>query len=49
MSEMPSCFSSKLRRAKVWHKCCECRQAINPGDEYRYSSGIWDGEPDSFK
>lgn len=49
MNDMPSCFSTKVRKAKKTHKCCECRQQINPGDEYRYSSGIWDSEPESFK
>lgn len=49
MSEIPSCFSAKIRKARVMHKCCECRQPINPGDQYRYSSGIWGGEPETFK
>lgn len=49
MSEIPSCFHSRVRKARVAHKCCECKQQINPGDEYRYSSGIWDSEPASFK
>lgn len=49
MNDMPSCFSTKVRKAIKTHKCCECRQQINPGDEYRYSSGIWDSEPQSFK
>ena len=49
MGDIPQCFSTKVRKAKKTHKCCECRQQINPGDEYRYSSGIWDGEPQSFK
>lgn len=46
---MSSCFSAKVRKAKVAHKCYECHQPINPGDQYRYSSGIWGGEPLSFK
>ena len=38
-----------LRKARKSHKCCECRGEIKPGEQYRYESGIWDGEPASFK
>jgi len=49
MSEMPSAFNSITRKARKEHKCCECGVEIKKGDKYRYSSGIWDGEPDSYK
>ena len=45
----PSAFSSKTRRARKAHKCCECRGTIAAGEEYLYISGVWDGSPASFK
>jgi hypothetical protein len=45
----PSAFRSVARKARKAHKCCECGEVINIGDQYQYSSGIWDGEPDDFK
>ena len=49
MSELPTCFSVKDRIARKSHKCCECKQEIKPGEKYRYSSGIWDSVPESYK
>lgn len=49
MSDLPEAFQVMTRKAKKQHKCCECHQQINIGDEYEYSSGIWGGEPHSFK
>lgn len=49
MCEMPSAFKSETRTAAKQHKCCECYKPINKGDQYRYSSGIWDGTASSFK
>lgn len=49
LSDPPSCFSKKTRRAKKEHWCCECRRLIKPGEHYEYASGVWDGNPDSFK
>jgi len=48
MTEMPKAFVTKTRKARKLHICCECNHAINPGEKYQYSSGIWD-EPTSFK
>jgi hypothetical protein len=31
------------RKARKAHVCCECREAINPGDEYEYATGLQDG------
>ena len=47
--EGPSCSSEKWRKARVAHRCCSCREAIQPGQHYHYYSGIWDGEPESYK
>ena len=45
----PQAFKQTNRKARKQHKCCECSLAINPGDTYSYSSGIWDSQPLSFK
>lgn len=47
--EMPSAFLQRNRKAIKKHRCCECCGDINKGDVYEYSSGVWDGQPDSFK
>jgi hypothetical protein len=49
MSESPEAFTTKTRKARKVHKCCECYQLISIGEEYQASSGIWDGEPASYK
>lgn len=46
---MPSCFKEIYRVARKQHKCCECGGIIEPLDVYQYISGVWDGQPDSFK
>ncbi|MHC1701784.1 MAG: hypothetical protein AB9900_12585 [Humidesulfovibrio sp.] len=46
---MPTATREGLRTARKAHKCGECRETIQPGEQYRYESGIWDGEPASFK
>ena len=46
---MPEAFSTITRTAAIQHRCCECGAVIEKGDRYQYSSGIWDGRPDSFK
>ena len=47
--KQPSAFLQREHKARKTHKCCECYKAIKPGDTYVVSSGIWEGEPDSFK
>jgi len=49
MCEMPSAFQSVTRKAAKQHKCCECGKLIEKGEQYQYSSGIWDDEPASYK
>lgn len=44
-----SCHTESTRTARKEHRCCECREAILKGARYEYQSGIWDGEPSSFK
>ena len=45
----PECMTQKERKARKTHVCIECRGAIVPGEKYEYTSGIWDGDPSSFK
>ncbi len=45
----PSAFRSVVRKARKSHKCCECNETITIGDQYQYSSGVWDGDPRSYK
>lgn len=47
--EAPSCITETVRTAKKAHKCCECGSVINPGDKYRYTSGVWNSQGQSFK
>lgn len=49
MCERPSAFSTATRKAAKQHRCCECGSTIEKGSKYQYSSGIWDGSPNSFK
>jgi|UPI0004080412 hypothetical protein len=46
---IPSAFREKMRKARKPHNCCECLEKINIGENYQYCSGVWDGEPDSYK
>lgn len=41
---MPSCFQETTRKARLRHRCCECKGVIEPGENYLYSSGVWDGD-----
>lgn len=45
----PSCSSTVIRKARKPHWCCECAEDIKPGDRYEFTSGVWDGFPDSQK
>ena len=39
----------KKVKARKTHKCCACHRSIEPGEEYEYVSGIWDGDFDTYK
>ena len=47
--EGPDAYRSAWRRARKAHKCGACRETIRPRDRYRYTSGVWDHRPASFK
>ena len=44
----PITFNSIVRKANKEHKCCECDRTIENGENYRHTSGVWDGEPESY-
>ena len=45
----PEAFCEVTRKARKEHRCCECRGVIRAGQTYEHASGIWEGEPRSFK
>ena len=45
----PECSVEKTRKARKQHTCCECHLPIPVGAQYVHTSGIWDGEPSTFK
>ncbi len=45
----PEVYREVTRKAAKEHRCYECGGAIAKGDLYRIASGIWDGEPSSYK
>ena len=47
--ESPQAFRQYMRVARKQHKCCECCKPIERGQQYEYTSGVWDGRGDSFK
>lgn len=49
MTIKPEAFVVKKRKARKEHICCECHRVIPVGCEYIYYSGIWDGQPSSYK
>lgn len=46
---IPECVVVKIRTARKSHVCCECGQEIKRGERYEFTSGIWEGEPGSYK
>lgn len=45
----PSCSSTTIRRAAKPRHCGECGEVIAKGDRYEFTSGIWDGRPNSHR
>lgn len=45
----PDCFKEKVVTARKKHRCDECYKDILPGEKYEYVTGIWDGEPSTYK
>lgn len=47
--ELPEAYVEKTVKAIKDHQCCECRGTIKAGERYTLHSGIWSGEPASYK
>jgi hypothetical protein len=45
----PEVFREEWRRAAKQHKCCECGDAIEIGEEHEYVTGLWDGVWDTHR
>ncbi|MFQ6370990.1 hypothetical protein [Shewanella sp. YIC-542] len=43
------CQSTRTRTARKPHQCCESQTTINLGEQYAFTSGVWNGKPASFK
>ena len=39
----------KIRKSRINHKCCECREQINIGEEYEHAKCCWDGDITTYK
>lgn len=48
-STPPEYIYQRQRKARKDHACCECSRTIKAGSRYEFTSGIWDGEPSSYK
>lgn len=48
-TDAPSCWQTKIRKARREHRCSECREVIPIGARYHYASGVWDSRAHSFK
>lgn len=46
--DAPSTFWQKVRTARTFKRCCECRGWVKVGDRYEYTGGVWDGHGASF-
>lgn len=47
--EAASVSSDKIVRARKRWECCECPEPIQPGEEYHYVRGLWDGTWRTFR
>lgn len=45
----PSLIDEQVRRARKRYYCCECLEAIKPGQFYEYTRGIWNGCWDTYR
>lgn len=47
--EGPSVFHRDVLKAKLNHRCTECKAIIESGQHYERSSGIWDGRWSTYR
>ncbi len=46
--DQPSMFRATNPVARKRHECCECGEAIVPGETYERVFGVWWGDAESF-
>lgn len=46
---MPEVFSETTRTARKVYTCCECRSPIQPGEQYEYVWGKWEGDTNTYR
>lgn len=46
--EIPTVYRERLQTARKRHRCSECGGTVYPGEQYRYTFGVWDGSPGAF-
>ena len=44
----PTVCTTRTRRARKPHRCCECGEEIRPGEQYEAVRGLWEGYWDSY-
>jgi len=47
--EGPDVSDTNWPKARKEHMCCECGEAIKPGQRYERTSGLWDGAWSTYK
>lgn len=47
--DWPEFYSERFPVAKKKHRCCECRDMIEPGEKYLLVGGKWDGILETYK
>lgn len=45
----PDFLREKHVKARKPHQCSDCRGAIQPGEVYLHTTGMWDGDISTFK
>lgn len=47
--DAPEFLTEKIVKARKEHKCCECGEKINKGEQYEKVIGKWDSGIDTIK
>ena len=45
----PYFYREKIVRARKKYECCECGEAIEPGDKYHYAAGRWEDDFEEYR
>lgn len=47
--DAPELYTASIVRARKTYSCCECGAKIEPGEQYEYVFGKWEGSVSTFK